>query len=222
MELHVGADKVDQVDPARAGMVHFRRRGDGRQTRRPRAWGWLQVWVDLRGAPHIDPEHAGMVPGWAPRTRPVARRPSASRDGSVEHITITVYLESPPRVRGWLSLAVGLMKVLMPPLRVRGIVRTSCTGPWTPPCRPRTRGDSSAGESLWDKKAVSTPYVRGWIPDAGPVDHRHPVVPARAGMDPRRYSVHFPRPRRARTRGHSSSISVGTLAELWSTLHARG
>ncbi len=197
----------ETVLPAPAGMVPPgttagrpsprapRARGDGPRDRRPtggtprcspRPRGWSREDLDVNVRLPVLPAPAGMVPLQQRRRRDEEGAPRARGDGPGARGYPEQCRQCSPRPRGWsrarhaLAPAGGVLPAptgMVPPRR-----RPACplTG------APRARGDGPLRTSTLKDRGKCSPRPRGWSPAPPLPAQGGDVLPAPAGMVPRR------------------------------------
>ena len=201
------------VLPAHAGMVPPsasastsssgapRARGDGptdafEQVRilpcSPRTRGWSPDAKVVRDLVYVLPAHAGMVLRRLLACIRTACAPRARGDGPHGGRPRDIALKCSPRTRGWsrMSALVRWAQSVLP--AHAGMVPPRAGRHRSPPCAPRARGDGPSFRRLTTWSDLCSPRTRGWSRDRVAGSNAALVLPAHAGMVPRRCA---PRPR---------------------------
>ena len=87
---------------------------------------------------------------------------------------------------------------------------------------PRTRGDGPPGRSGVTERANCSPHARGWSQVVRAVSRSPELLPARAGMVPRRPGSPTGLRCAPRTRGYGPSCAPNPTCSLTCSPHARG
>ena len=237
------ASALFPVVPAHAGVFRRNRRHRVGCGRRPRTRGGLPVIEPLQdrgllSSPHtrgssrahrvalaclaVVPAHAGVFP---PRWRsapPGCCRPRTRGGLPCGPMRPVAGTGSSPHTRGsschsrrcWCS-------DLVVPAHA-GVFPTSWPTPPRAASRPRTRGGLPASFPPHVRCSTSSPHTRGSSVGRDVIVGVRDVVPAHAGVFPRRSGPGLLCPRRPRTRGGLPSLLVSSGAGLASSPHTRG
>src|SRR5690606_17133243 len=235
--------RSDPLLPARAGMVPHRApraasiptaprtRGDGPSaTARvsssdscsPHARGWSPHLAQVAEAVGLLPARAGMVPAPAPAHGAAPPAPRTRGDGPAPPSTARSTLCCSPHARGWSRTVPmpGRSSRLLPARA--GMVPEGAQYTDFLDAAPRTRGDGpyvAGGHTL---AMTCSPHARGWSQTTSTSTAYADLLPARAGMVPRR-AASWPRAGTApRTRGDGPSCAVSLSEITHCSPHARG
>ncbi len=152
----------------------------------PRVRGWSRKRPARWAAASVLPARAGLVPLTGPARSSWGSAPRACGDGPPDRVTVSASASCSPRVRGWSQQRRRQRRrggVL--PARA-GMVPGLSTAPLPDPCAPRACGDGPASMPAFASAVLCSPRVRGWSPVHQPDVGLGTVLPARAGMVPRR------------------------------------
>ncbi len=157
--------------------------------------------------------------------RPAPRRPPAPRtrgDGPSPCTTPEAGAGCSPHPRGW-SVGVELVEFVDGLLPAPAGMVPSRTRSWlTASSAPRTRGDGPLAEDGVPVGGLCSPHPRGWSQPDGAHATTCRLLPAPAGMVPRRPGGPAGRPPAPRTRGDGPPMRVRRLALSVCSPHPRG
>jgi hypothetical protein len=238
-----GQPRLSPVLPAHAGMVPSlrcslssfwrapRARGDGPRcppseplntwcSPRTRGWSHLPAPGDVEH--RVLPAHAGMVPAAARRPPLGAGAPRARGDGPSSARRAPSSAACSPRTRGWSPGA----HQPAPPRRVlpahAGMVPAEPASPCAPGRAPRARGDGPGEEGQEHERERCSPRTRGWSRSARAPGPRRRVLPAHAGMVPRKRARPGAMPGAPRARGDGPGPVRDTHADGACSPRTRG
>ncbi len=194
----------------------------GHKVSSPRPRGLLRPEGRRRGPVQVVPAPAGVARPGTWRSSPSAGRPRARGGCSLSPNARAFALQSSPRPRGLLAVAVilGVEAGVVPaPAGVAPPAGSPARTRWR---RPRARGGCSGVAKSHVAGVASSPRPRGLLrsPGCGGAD-RH-VVPAPAGVARRCPAAGRRRPRRPRARGGCSYMSLIKTAMPPSSPRPRG
>ncbi len=206
----------------------------------PRGWSPLHLRHGLRAG--LLPAPAGMVPapptpvtGWellpapagmVPTTGgwPAFRRsaPRTRGDGPMLLATRRMWFSCSPHPRGWspsVPPPAGRLGLLPAPA---GMVPGELTARPPHPPAPRTRGDGPRPNRLIPQPPVCSPHPRGWSQGHGAAAPGPDLLPAPAGMVPRRRRPSRTLPSAPRTRGDGPPAEAAHPRPVVCSPHPRG
>ncbi len=188
----------------------------------PRTRGWSLGPRRAVVAGRVLPAHAGMVPSASRTCRPPRRAPRARGDGPDHRVRGGGPPSCSPRTRGWSHdrRVRGEGRVVLP--AHAGMVPPASRTAGPPTGAPRARGDGPCGNVPISQGDRCSPRTRGWSPGALRLGGRAGVLPAHAGMVPRRSAVFEGHDRAPRARGDGPREPFDWAAALECSPRTRG
>ncbi len=223
LPAHAGMDPVPEPGPGRPCAAP-RARGDGPPNGActcrwpacsPRTRGWTQARLDGWRAPNLLPAHAGMDPGPARRVARPEPAPRARGDGPVARVRSSGDRHCSPRTRGWTrdGRPVRRQERLLPAHAGMDPGLRKSRPRWS--AAPRARGDGPPEAGPDAARGVCSPRTRGWTRTRSSQSWTVALLPAHAGMDPRRgrRPARTPTAPRARGDGPLTDTLVGDVGD---------
>ncbi len=167
----------------------------------PHPRGWSRPPLLGRDVFALLPAPAGMVPTCVTTTSPAVTAPRTRGDGPAHVSVQPVAVHCSPHPRGW-SLRrdrSGHTSGLLP--APAGMVPPRANRAGAANSAPRTRGDGPHDDLNWREIAHCSPHPRGWSRRVDRCGLPHHLLPAPAGMVPRRAGRRAPARSAPRTRG---------------------
>ena len=221
------ADRAASTDPARIP----RTRGDGpgisscaaiRPSDSPHARGWTRPRPRGRGAPAGFPARAGMDPASRSADRTACGIPRTRGDGPPRGCWPAGFLPDSPHARGWTDDALRQTRQVrgFPARAGMDLAAVRGRSPWLR--IPRTRGDGPRQHHVPAEFAPDSPHARGWTVTGYMTPAERRGFPARAGMDPWRWSGVGRASGIPRTRGDGPGRFDASNRPRRDSPHARG
>ncbi len=209
--LPAPAGMVPGTWPARSwGSAAPRTRGDGpgagadnqfQLTCSPHPRGWSPRHSRGRTGAHLLPAPAGMVPTGLARSRRTRPAPRTRGDGPWWHPDDPSWPFCSPHPRGWSHDRHRLGRVLLLLPAPAGMVPRRSPGRARRSTAPRTRGDGpETNRSAYDAQ-ICSPHPRGWSQRRALRPDEELLLPAPAGMVPKRSERQLGSTTAPRTRG---------------------
>ena len=214
LPAHAGMDPGAGVD-AGATSSAPRARGDGPQgwagggysfLCSPRTRGWTRSRCGWCPRSRLLPAHAGMDPIQVRMVSQIAPAPRARGDGPVLVAWACSSARCSPRTRGWTHLrtrAFGPGR-LLPAHAGMDPSRAPCAATQVP--APRARGDGPDEPRTEAARRPCSPRTRGWTHGERSAARTEFLLPAHAGMDPRRAARILVRETAPRARGDGPDV----------------
>ncbi len=233
----------DELLPAPTGMVPTghgrpgescsapRTRGDGPGSRdtagsstacSPHPRGWSHRGPHRLAGLLLLPAPAGMVPPASGRGRAPGSAPRTRGDGPGWVIGRRPAHLCSPHPRGWSPVhrCSGHRDGLLP--APAGMVPSGLTTHTLRRAAPRTRGDGPANTFAWPKTSSCSPHPRGWSQGIGVQGRQIALLPAPAGMVPRRRRRRRCGRPAPRTRGDGPPTTPPEASTAGCSPHPRG
>ena len=188
----------------------------------PRTRGSTQLAALFAERRSVSPAHAGIDPAAVPRCRATAGLPRARGDRPRPTNRPTCIGKSPPRTRGSTRHSeLRQHPAIVSPAHA-GIDRGPGAAEPPHPLLPRARGDRPLSEAEARAQARSPPRTRGSTHVVSPIEARHVVSPAHAGIDRWLGRRRHDPPRLPRARGDRPIEAKAQQAERQSPPRTRG